>query len=374
MTGSVALDIVISLVFIYLLYSLLATILQEILAAQIFRLRASMLKKALTRMLDDDTGTALLSKQFFKAPLIKYLQEQADKFPSYLTSKNFSAVVIDILRGESPKPGEDFRSKINSTLNGDIALKGESLDDTKKLSDGETFQYLRSLWATSQGDIEKFKLGLEQWFDDTMERLSGWYKRKTQILLMAIGLLLAVIFNVDTIAIVGKLSSNPALTAQVVQQAANSLKAHPNLKRELEEQQNEIDKLIKADSTKLSEKDSLKKGATDANEALKAQQKLLLAKADTLLNSDIKSVNSLLGMGIQNYQWRGDDSLAMVGYFLLSVLGWCITALAISLGAPFWFDLLNKLMKLRTSSAPAPAEDTGAKKKADDKKQINPKG
>ncbi|SHG44876.1 hypothetical protein SAMN04488109_0321 [Chryseolinea serpens] len=366
MTGSVALDIVISLVFIYLLYSLLATILQEILAAQIIRLRAGMLKKALTRMLDDDTGTALLSKQFFKAPLIKYLQEQADKFPSYLSSKNFSEVVIDILRGESPKPGEDFRSKINSTLNGDIALKGESLDDTKKLSDGETFQYLRSLWATSQGDIEKFKLGLEQWFDDTMERLSGWYKKKTQILLMAVGLLLAVIFNVDTIVIVSKLSSNPTLTAQVVQQAANFLKAHPDLKRELEEQQNEIDKLIKTDSTKLKEKASLEKAATDANKALKEQQELLIAEANEL--------NSLLGMGIQNYEWRGDDFLCRVGYFLLSVLGWCITALAISLGAPFWFDLLNKLMKLRTSIAPAPAEDTGAKKKADDKKQINPKG
>ncbi len=41
--------------------------------------------------------------------------------------------------------------------------------------------------------------------------------------------------------------------------------------------------------------------------------------------------------------------VAFLSLFIKHFWGYLITALAISLGAPFWFDLLNKLMQLRTS-------------------------
>ena len=34
------------------------------------------------------------------------------------------------------------------------------------------------------------------------------------------------------------------------------------------------------------------------------------------------------------------------------VVGWVITACAISLGAPFWFDMLNKIMVVRNAIKP----------------------
>jgi hypothetical protein len=34
-------------------------------------------------------------------------------------------------------------------------------------------------------------------------------------------------------------------------------------------------------------------------------------------------------------------------FWLTKVLGWFVTGLALSLGAPFWFDLLGKFMNIR---------------------------
>ncbi|MEO8630927.1 MAG: hypothetical protein ABI612_22940 [Betaproteobacteria bacterium] len=42
------------------------------------------------------------------------------------------------------------------------------------------------------------------------------------------------------------------------------------------------------------------------------------------------------------------------GWWLIKIIGWLITGLAVTLGALFWFDLLNKLVNLR-GSGPKPA-------------------
>ena len=36
----------------------------------------------------------------------------------------------------------------------------------------------------------------------------------------------------------------------------------------------------------------------------------------------------------------------------IKLLGWIITILAASLGAPFWFDMLNKIMVVRNTIKP----------------------
>src|SRR5665647_1653992 len=108
MFNSVVLDVVIGLVFIYLLYSLLATIIQEIIATYL-GLRAKMLKKGISRMLDDDVNAKGISDIFYGHPLIKYLGEnKSHSNPAYLAAKNFSKVLIDLLRGENVQPGQSY--------------------------------------------------------------------------------------------------------------------------------------------------------------------------------------------------------------------------------------------------------------------------
>ena len=357
MFNSPVLDVVIGLVFIYLLYSLLATVIQE-LWASLSGLRASILEKGISRMLDDNfVKPGLLNKiisgilgivkakpkpdpkgkvdeekeqvdalsvEFYKHPLIKYLGENTFySKPSYLTAQNFSKVFIDLLRGADAMPGQDFKPLIQGALTNGITKWGNV-----KIS-SETLSYLKTIWADSQGDVDKFRGSLEQWFDDTMERASGWYKRRTQLYLCIIGLILAGSFNIDTISIAGKLAHDPRLAAQMANNASIFIQNHQELGKQLASAQQDSPKpdakKVQADMSKMLEKSTG-----------------LLDSAYSMSNRNIAEVNQVMGLG-----WSAADD----NFGWLSIPGWLITALAISLGAPFWFDLLNKLMKLRSSVA-----------------------
>ena len=155
MTGSVAIDIVLGLVFIYLLYSLLASLIQEIIATNL-SFRAKILQKAIGRMLDDSSMSEKswkdkvrswlilllpnwlrlcftsreynpsreynlesffkkegLAETFYKHAEIKYKTEDGwHNKPSELSASSFSKVVIDLLRGKKFKIGDNYKDEI----------------------------------------------------------------------------------------------------------------------------------------------------------------------------------------------------------------------------------------------------------------------
>jgi hypothetical protein len=388
MFNNAALDVVIGLVFIYLLYSLLGTLLEEMVAS-FMGLRGKMLLKAIQRMLDDDIAkgpeAAKLSKAFYDHPLIKYFSSDSTskrKKPAYITSDTFSKVLVDLLRGQDVDPGTSVSPLIQKSLTdktiawkkttvtkeGETPRTGEPAKGTT--IEAETLSYLKSVWADSQGDVEKFKEYLEQWFNEMMDRTSGWYKKHTQRILFCVGLIIAIFFNVDTIKIAIKLQDNPKLREQLITQATEFTKNHPTLDKELQQRKKELDSLNAAelalskgkDSSKLSgDKDSLKSSGdkdsvklSAAKDSLHSADKYyqkskelrdsLYNQATTLVSGDINKANQLLAIG-----WEGGPCKNFDWY---SIFGWVLTALAISLGAPFWFDLLNKLMKLRSSVSP----------------------
>jgi hypothetical protein len=368
MFNSVVLDVVTGLVFIYLLYSMLATIIQEIIAS-FFDFRAKILERAVFRMLEDETkfnyrissifylfkkkgnGGApnTASFGFYSHPLIRFLGDnKPNSKPAYIDKETFSKVLIDLLRGDKVKPGDDIQKLIQRALDNKTVRWGKV---SAQISE-ETLSYINSIWADAQGDVEKFKNYLENWFDATMERASGWYKKHTQFILFFVGIAIAVIFNVDTIKIVGKLEKDPKLREQIVQQADAFLIAHPDLNKELIIKKTEFDTLnARTKRNNIILTDSVRKlknsySSDIANyKALAEYHKKLADRADSILNTDIKKTNEVLGLGWGTYECESCGFVC----FLLSLLGWVITALAISLGAPFWFDLLNKLMKLRNS-------------------------
>jgi hypothetical protein len=334
MFNSVVLNVVIGLVFIYLLYSLLATIIQELITSW-FGLRARGLLKGISRMLNDDEYKKDVSNAFYDHPLIKFLGE--NKFhskPSYLTAQNFSKVMIDLLRGENMQPGQSINPLIQQALNSGKTIWGDAEISPQTLS------YLKSLWTDAQADVEKFRCLLENWFDDTMERASGWFKKKTQLILFIIGLVLAIIFNVDTISIVKILSNDPKLADKLANNAAIYVQNH----KVVETQQfgNSIDS---------SKKPTI--NSKDYNNQLNAQlvrSNNLMDSANDIIHDNINDANKLLGLGWSCHCKQATCTICFCSNFRWwSIIGWLITALALSLGAPFWFDLLNKLVQLRSS-------------------------
>lgn len=381
MLNIVVLDVVIGLVFIYLLYSLLVTIIQEIIATQ-FGFRAKILQRSIFRMLEDENkfssrfksilylfknsgnGGSINSTtyEFYKHPLIKFLGEgKHNSKPAYINRETFSKVIIDLLRGNDVKPGDDIQILIQKALDEKKTLWGNT-----PISD-QTLSYIKSVWADAEGDITRFKRSLENWFDETMDRASGWYKKHVQFILFVIGFMLSVAFNVDTIKIVDKLEKDPVLREQMIQHADAFVKANPDLDKQIFYQKAQFDSiqaLIRKKNGTQAEMDSIQKQKAEdslnivKSLVLKAQSDTLFKRADKLLTHDINDVHHSLGLEWDTYECKSSSLFICI---LKSIAGWIITALALSLGAPFWFDLLNKLMKLRGSVATPTSDDRNKK-------------
>lgn len=395
---------------------------------------------------------------FYAHPLVKYLGE--DNFyskPAYLTSTNFSKIIIDLLKGFGNTDSNEIQTISNSISNGTIYklpvnIKEDSNNpaikaiiyqqknsiinamDTVEINT-DTSLFLKSLWKESGADVEKFKLKIEQWFDDTMDRASGWYKRYTQYILFIIGFIIAIIFNVDTIAIYKILSKDKVAREQLVQMAIKNKdkfrdtpgqikeENSPGTEKEINERDsmlNQTYQMVLSDANSANEilglgrpwKDSCKICSDSIDNKdfnfrfdsldkkvkiidtlkMRSEEKKMLSgnyqkmkDSGKLKGVELVKLNNALRLS--DSAKRSIDSL-LLGYNISLIkeahssmnvlktrcafiqdqtrgkwfkyssrqaggpetfLGWVITALAISLGAPFWFDLLNKLMKLRGS-------------------------
>jgi hypothetical protein len=278
----------------------------------------------------------------------------------------------------------------------------------------ETRSHLRSLLEDANDDLPKFRLNLEQWFDDTMDRAAGWYKQRVQSLLLFIGLAFAVIFNANTIDMVHKLSVDKDARDKMVQLASDYLNDSDKVVANANQPVN-----FKIDSTQLSTQlDSLRKVQARLQKQIEEANTLLgagwpelpdslpllnwtqhvedsvsklskegllgysIITLDTLIkassSANVKIIfypsnltKSVLGCITENSLWESGErykgfdrnmtkikvSTGRYGSFLYlttsffskAFWGFLLTAIAISLGAPFWFDLLNKLMQIRGS-------------------------
>ncbi len=348
MFDSVALNVVIGLVFIFLLYSLLATVISELIATAL-GLRARNLKEAIDRMLNDEKETGPIRRlwdslkfmknpenkvvnSFYSHPGIKYLGSSGlFRIPSFFKADTFSKTVISLFFGDTPQ--EQDKKHIEARFKEIIELS-KSVNRDDRILDPETAEYLRGLWLEAKGDVDLFRLEIENWFNRTMEHTAEWYKRKIRAVLLVLGFCLAWFFNADTFVIVKKLSTDRVAREQLVSMANSYIQSNP----------------LAVDTSLVNQDPSF--------EAIKARMdSLLIIKQD--LQNDIADAGSILGTGCwpmgPGYTY-GQKLAYMFSLLWKHFFGYLITAIAISLGAPFWFDLLNKMMALRTTRKMEAAE------------------
>lgn len=288
------LTVVTGIVFVLLLLSLLATTIMELLAS-FFHLRGRNLTKALRNMLASSDTTEELLTQFKGNSLYKHLSQQYSRTsqgpPSYMDSGTFQSILFDII------------------------LKGEGVEKLKEkidtLPDEDLRNVLNQLLRDADNELDQFKGNIEKWFNDVMDRSSGWYKRYTQKILIWVGVLIALVFNADTFSIYERLASDPDTLQQVV---------------------------ALADSYVQTQEETLVRPVDPSFEqSLDALQ--------SLVDNEINNIRTPLGLG-----WAEMDFSNYGTYdWLAKILGYLVTALAISLGAPFWFDLLRKIVNIRAS-------------------------
>lgn len=403
MFNNVVLDVFIGLIFIYLLYSMLASILQEVLARW-FHLRARMLQKGIRRMLEDDPkvsaytifnaayeiGKTLVrffkpgqgskscfTRAFFSYPSIKYLAESSwNSKPSYLECGNFSSTVIFLLRGNLFDGTQAQMMLIKDALFVSKAYQTKKGDINK--IDNETLLHLQDLFLDSNNDIDRFRINLEKWFNDTMDRATGWYTRQNRLMLFLIGLFIAFNFNVDTIAIYNLLSKDKTARQNLVQLAINTIPKYDSINRVFKDSSISYstvakDTVVKTVRIAVAVPDSILLAAQRSiqSDIDKASSIVSLGKPDDdscrrcAILKDLLKVNrgkdaaqdTILTDSIQYYNKKFQCSGNPYQNKNTRWFGWILTALAISMGAPFWFDLLSKLVSLRSSNKPREDDD-----------------
>ena len=274
--GSPVLEIAIALAFVFLLLSLIVTELTELIA-NAFKLRAANLKQGLEGMLEDKgLVDRLLDHPLVKTDLRtrrKWWQRKQD--PSYIAPRNFALVLRDLVRRE---PG--------------LGLS--------EAADGLARQ-LRALTGGPGVALPGVPV-LEKWFDESMDRVSGWYKRKAKWITVGLATLVVLGLNVSALRIAERLADDPTVRAAVV---------------------------VKAEA-------AANEGAAKGEGAVK--------QAGLDVEGAVKELDAL-----KLPVWWGEENIpeGSVSGIGTAVIGWLITILAISLGAPFWFDALNKLSNLR---------------------------
>lgn len=398
MFNSVALDVVIGLVFVYLLYSLLATVLSEIIATSL-SLRARNLKEAVNRMLTDEQKHGYLRRlwdslrllknpkneiitNFYDHPEIKYLGSSGVfRDPSSFKAVSFSKTLFSVLFGNGPVTKET----ITATLEEALSTSASNDPHAKKILDPDTARYIFALWEEAGRELSPFKAKLEGWFDRTMEQTSEWYKRKIQVVLLTIGFCIAWLFNVDTFELAGKLSNDKGARDQMVSMADSYLKNNPAIAANPAKLDSlfEVKKMLEKDIANANSilgtgawlPDSIK-----ITQDLKTREIAYAPQVDASLipNLDYKLRKALKDKsgkakqeGYMHITSRCDKWSYFAGLLPRHFFGFLITAIAISLGAPFWFDLLNKLMKLRTSTKQETEAETAAKQSNTGTQPIN---
>lgn len=318
MSLGIVLDVVIGLVFTYLLLAIMVSGVLEMIAGGL-SLRGKKLRSGMALLLTGLTKSGQPHGALFDSVFGHSLVSQLAKagLPSYVPSRNFSIALFDTLKDGSSGP-------LFSRIEQGIAL----------LPNGPAKQSLSAFATQAAGDVDVLQKRVEIWFDDAMDRVSGEYKRLSQVFVLVAGFAVAVAVNVDSIALARALWTQPALRAAYVDAA-----------------QKHMDRQSDGSGQ-----------AKDVKEASRAARCELAALPLPIGWSEPKAADgcpslegaiNLRGAAQRLADIRSKDDLSGVWI----VVGWIITALAVSFGAPFWFAALQQLLKLRNTGPKPPRSE-----------------
>jgi hypothetical protein len=313
----------IGLFFIYLLLSAITNYITQTISYNILRLRSKNLADAIQNLFEPSTSQlngeqrwkeslkapyavrlanepddlpeyfTKLNNNFFEAfynhPIIRSLSRPS-QLPSFISAQDFSITLLDLLmcsRQSRPQNSQQYLAELKNNIN--------CLNEDMRRTLLPLIEYAEVIELDPDKRVAQVRQNIEYWYSTTLERASGWYKNQVQAIGITIGFLVASVLNADTINIVHSLWTDSAVR-QSVSQAA--------------------------------EKISNQGSALDPNVVI-----------DTL-----NLVKFPLGWSPEQYQYLATPAGALTKF-----IGVLITALAISVGSTIWFDILNRVINLRSS-------------------------
>lgn len=322
--NSPILDLGIVLIFTYLLLSIIASTIYEAFLT-LLKARGKMLKHAFKTLFFDEEWKKVTSKYLIDSPTIKALKKTEKSFPAYVSAQNFAGAIIGMIRNGSTEPVtvEYIRKRLTSD---DSIIKGDAR------------VALLNILDSAQNDYDKFLKGLERFYDDYMDRVSGWFKLKYQKIMLVISLVITLVLNVDTMRIATTLWKDKAKLSAVADVASTEF----GRMQMSDDKQTIVYKRPDGSHITLNVVHHFDSTTIPADSAIKLV-KLEKQNVDTLVKA---LMDTGIPMGWQSKQdiynvFKWEPALAV------RIFGWLVTALAVYMGAPTWFDILNKLVNLR---------------------------
>ena len=341
MFDSALIDVVIGLIFVFFVFSLLVSGMNE-LARKLLNTRAKGLWASIRRMLDEGeydyrtdwnpvignspprlSGTGIaphdtqsadgsvacasLFDQFFNHPLISRLDETPtgkNSRLSHIPPTEFARAIVDVLTPRDAQGRPDW----------------DNIGDELQKLPAPLRSQLEILWAEADRNVEKFRMAVETWFDSSMERVSNWYKKRTRYAMLGYGLLVAIVFNVSAVIVTVDLYENEVVRDTVIGLAEQRIA--------------------------LAESGDAPVDPATGCTTRECFRDEVQAIADTNLP----------------VFWRrcppGGDPLCGFengGRIAATIVGWLVTAAALSMGAAFWFALLKRAFQVRSKVTTAPS-------------------
>jgi hypothetical protein len=288
-----AVQVALGLVFVYLVLALVCSALNEAVSTA-WRWRARFLREGIANMLDPDDPKkgAEYAKQLYAHPVVNSLirpnsPKGKPRHPSYLPARAFATALLDIDRKGAERTVKEQIDAVPSP---------------------QTRAALQALWADAGGRQDLFRHAVEAWYDDAMDRVSGWYRRRMHLLMWVVAGVIVLSLNVDTIRIADHLWKDRTIRAAVIARTQ-----HPGP----------------------------------------------AAAAPSVTNVAV-SVDKLQQLKLPVGWWieqRPKSGGAWASMLLLKLIGLLMTAAAMTLGAPFWFDVLGKVARIRSAGQiPVPTQ------------------
>lgn len=348
-------DTIISLVLLFFFFSVLVSCIQEG-TVSIFKTRGKMLSFAIDEVLNDK-----FNKNFgyllYQHPQIDLLKRKHNELPSYIEPATFSKALIDLIAAESSetvyrstKEGTNENAVFaNKTTNAsqslikDVQIKPELLPllaeranrslriplsndprdidmldrywlGVESMQNSDLKKLLQSFLSNSESRAdslgqEDLQKQIEQWYKGYMERVTGWYKRKIRTNILFASIAVTLVLNLNFIVLAKTIYASGPLRQALTTEAGRTV-ANPNAVEDL---------------------------------------KTRFEQDSSLANINVEAIiGSKLPIG-----WESDKPLS---YFFsnkvlnwTNLFGWIIFALALSRGAPFWFDVMKKFVNVRNT-------------------------
>lgn len=323
MFGSTILEVAIGMFFLFFILSLILSAVRETIEA-FMQKRAWHLAQGIKELLDDESDGTLTTR-LYSHPLIaglfrnkktekvsdtldgKRLLNTGKNLPAYIPARNFASALLDsIAHGRLLTDGPN-------AISSDAVTSQKLRQAIGKISGHENLKNaLLVAIDEANGDLALARANLAAWYDSSMDRVSAWYRKETQYILLIMGFAIAVLFNINAFGVAAHLYQDDSARAIIIAQAeASSTSAVP----------------LCSSEENLSQLDCLSQEVEDLGYPMGWSDELPLTSLS-------------------------DPEFLLSWSFLSSLTGWALTAFALTLGAPFWFDTLNKFMVIRSTVKP----------------------